>query len=80
MKIFYMFLKITGNCIDSLQTSAFFLLFAVGVKYDVSGRKLDDSVTSAGLHTGVPGFTFVKFPAIFKSIEFDDLKVICTHI
>ena len=47
----------------------------MGVSYDVTGRKVEDNVEYAGLHSGVPGFTFIKFPAVFKSIHFERLKV-----
>ena len=48
---------------------------SVGVSYDVTGKKVDDNVKYAGLHSGVPGFTFIKFPAVFKSVHFEELKV-----
>ena len=36
---------------------------------------LGSETYTAGLHTGVPGYIFIKFPSVFKSLEFD--SVLC---
>ena len=56
------------NCFDLT------LLYAppVGVAYDTYQKKLSSTTQKAGLHNGPPGFKFIKFPSVFKSLEFDD--------
>lgn len=51
-----------------------FFHFPVGVGYDVVQRDLDDEVKKSGLHNGPPGFKFIKFPSVFKSKSFDNVK------
>eukprot|EP00794_Sanderia_malayensis_P017304 gene17304-19037_t len=46
----------------------------VGLKYDVHQNKLGNNVMQEGLHTGPPGFVFLKFPKIFKTIVFKTLS------
>ncbi|KAK3745340.1 hypothetical protein QZH41_018903, partial [Actinostola sp. cb2023] len=45
-----------------------------GVSYDVVQRVLDDEVRKSGLHNGPPGFKFIKFPSVFKSKSFKNIK------
>ena len=53
----------------SLQTT---FTPTVGVAYDTYQKKLSSTTQKAGLHNGPPGFKFIKFPSVFKSLEFDD--------
>ncbi|XP_070570516.1 uncharacterized protein [Ptychodera flava] len=46
----------------------------MGIKYDNIQKKLFDSVEQEGLHTGPPGYNFVKFPSVFRTIEFPELR------
>lgn len=43
----------------------------VGVAYDTYQKKLSSDTKKAGLHNGAPGFKFIKFPSVFKTLEFD---------
>jgi len=43
----------------------------VGVAYDTYQKKLASTTQKAGLHNGPPGFKFIKFPSVFKSLSFD---------
>ncbi|XP_031562105.1 uncharacterized protein LOC116297920 isoform X1 [Actinia tenebrosa] len=47
----------------------------VGISYDVHQKKLGDKIQTAGLHMGTPGFQFIKFPSVFKTIKFN--KITC---
>jgi len=46
----------------------------VGVAYDVHQKILGDEVKTSGLHTGKPGFYFIKFPSVFNTLKFSNLK------
>lgn len=46
----------------------------IGIKYDTVQKKLDDSTEREGLHTGPPGFEFIKFPSVYKSLSFNGLE------
>lgn len=48
--------------------------FSVGIKYDIHQNKLGNDVFQEGLHTGPPGYMFIKFPKVFKTITFGTLK------
>jgi hypothetical protein len=41
------------------------------LKYDTIWKKLGDDALREGLHPGPPGYEFLKFPSILKTIEFD---------
>ena len=58
-----------------LNLYSFIIIFPVGIKYDTVQKKLDDSTEREGLHTGPPGFEFIKFPSVYKSLTFNDLEV-----
>lgn len=51
-----------------------FLSYTVGVAYDTIQRDLSDEVKKSGLHNGPPGFKFIKFPSVFKSKTFTNVK------
>ena len=53
----------------------FLILFPVGLKYDTISKKLDITPQYEGLHNGPPGFTFIKFPSVFRTFEFSNLQV-----
>lgn len=42
--------------------------------YDTVQHKLKDQVYTAGLHAGPPGYTFIIFPRVYKSITYKSLK------
>lgn len=46
----------------------------IGVKYDTLKKKLYDTTDREGLHLGPPGYNFIIFPSVYKSITFDDLE------
>lgn len=46
----------------------------VGIKYDIHQNKLGNDVFQEGLHAGPPGYEFIKFPKVFKTIAFNGLK------
>lgn len=46
----------------------------VGVIYDTFQKVLGTETLREGLHRGPPGFEYIIFPSVFKSITFDDLK------
>lgn len=48
----------------------------VGLQYDNVWKKLGDEVYNEGLHMGPPGYSFIIFPSIFKSISFEDVTAI----
>ncbi|CAH1788141.1 unnamed protein product [Owenia fusiformis] len=47
--------------------------YEVGLKYDTIARSLEDSATNEGLHLGPPGFEFIIFPSVYKTISFSNL-------
>ena len=49
--------------------------FSVGLKYDTVMYELEETPIFEGLHTGPPGFKFIKFPNIYKTMTFENLKV-----
>lgn len=57
-----------GSCASCVS---FLLLPTVGVAYDTYQKKLSSDTKKAGLHNGAPGFKFIKFPSVFKTLEFD---------
>lgn len=59
-----------GKCVDKYLC----FLWAVGLQYDVINKKLGSSAEREGLHNGPPGFEFIVFPSVFRSLEFS-LKV-----
>jgi len=48
----------------------------VGVIYDTIWKKLGEEVLNEGLHLGPPGFQWIIFPSIFKTIQFPDVTAI----
>lgn len=42
----------------------------IGLQYDVINKKLGSSAEREGLHNGPPGFEFIVFPSVFRSLEF----------
>ena len=51
-----------------------FFLIAAGLQYDIHQNKLGSRVYEAGLHTGPPGYEFVIFPKVYKTVSFSNLK------
>ncbi|XP_021354142.1 uncharacterized protein LOC110450764 isoform X2 [Mizuhopecten yessoensis] len=45
----------------------------VGIQYDTIQRNLAQDVRKEGLHTGPPGFEFIIFPSVYRSMAFNDL-------
>lgn len=58
----------------NVSTNIYDFLWAVGLQYDVINKKLGSSAEREGLHNGPPGFEFIVFPSVFRSLEFS-LKV-----
>ncbi|KAL3854870.1 hypothetical protein ACJMK2_014109 [Sinanodonta woodiana] len=46
----------------------------VGIAYDTVNKVLGTDTKREGLHNGPPGFEFIIFPSVFKSLEFTDLE------
>lgn len=46
----------------------------MGLAYDVHQHILDTEVKGEGLHTGPPGFEFVVFPAVYRSISYTSIQ------
>lgn len=47
----------------------------LGVEYDKWAKELDDAAKTGGLHTGPPGFRFIKFPSTQITAEIEDTCV-----
>ncbi|XP_077997429.1 uncharacterized protein LOC144450659 [Glandiceps talaboti] len=45
----------------------------MGIKYDTIQKKLKNDVEQEGLHTGPPGYEFIKFPSVFRTLSFPEL-------
>ncbi|CAB9500914.1 SPFH domain / Band 7 family [Seminavis robusta] len=43
-----------------------------GLEYNVHNKQLDDLTKEGGLHTGPPGFEFIKFPSTFVTVDLPD--------
>ena len=41
----------------------------VGIKYDTISKIVGEDPMLEGLHTGPPGFMFVKFPSVFDTFH-----------
>ena len=46
----------------------------IGIKYDTIQKKLSSNSEREGLHTGPPGFEFIIFPSVYKSLSFSSLE------
>ena len=46
----------------------------MGVAYNIHQKKLSSEVKREGLHPGSPGYHFIIFPSVFRSISFEDLQ------
>ncbi|KAL5006061.1 hypothetical protein ScPMuIL_017219 [Solemya velum] len=49
----------------------------VGIAYDTIQKDLGTTVEKEGLHTGPPGFEFIKFPSVFRTLDFN--KLMCLN-
>ena len=49
--------------------------YEIGLKYDNIAKKLYNNVNNEGLHFGPPGFSFIIFPSVYKTMEFRDISV-----
>lgn len=45
-----------------------------GLQYDVHMHKLKDQVYTAGLHLGPPGFRFIVFPRVYRTLAFHNIE------
>ncbi|XP_057305170.1 uncharacterized protein LOC130642109 [Hydractinia symbiolongicarpus] len=45
-----------------------------GLQYDVHQHKLKSKVYTAGLHAGPPGYKFIKFPRVYRTISFPEVQ------
>lgn len=46
----------------------------VGLIYNTVDKTLDKDVKSEGLHNGPPGFQFIIFPSVYKTLSFSNLR------
>lgn len=51
------------------------IFFSVGLAYDTINKDLDETAKREGLHNGPPGFTFIIFPSVYKTLSFNGLRV-----
>lgn len=51
-----------------------FYSVTVALMYNTISRTLYNDVKQEGLHSGPPGFKFIIFPSVFRTISFDDLS------
>ena len=47
----------------------------VGLTYDTINKNLGTEVKKEGLHNGPPGFEFIIFPSVYKTLSFSNLRV-----
>ncbi|KAI8497828.1 hypothetical protein Bbelb_244800 [Branchiostoma belcheri] len=45
----------------------------IGIAYDTIQKHLGSDVKEEGLHTGPVGYRFIKFPSVFKTLEYTSL-------
>ncbi|CAF0849313.1 unnamed protein product [Brachionus calyciflorus] len=48
--------------------------YELGIKYDNIAKTLGNYVNREGLHFGPPGFSFIIFPSVYKTMEFKDIS------
>lgn len=48
--------------------------YEIGIKYDNIAKVLGDDIKGEGLHVGPPGFSFIIFPSVYKTMEFRDIS------
>jgi len=65
-----MIIALVASSLGRLQTHE------VGIIYDTIWKKLGNDVFNEGLHLGPPGFQWIIFPSIFKTIQFPDVTAI----
>ena len=53
-----------------LYNLLYYCLFIAGLQYDTITHTLNDEVYTVGLHLGPPGYRFIKFPNVYKTILF----------
>ncbi|XP_060585158.1 uncharacterized protein LOC132741089 [Ruditapes philippinarum] len=46
----------------------------IGLAYDTINKNLDKEAKGEGLHNGSPGFDFIIFPSVYKTLTFNDLR------
>lgn len=46
----------------------------LGLKYDNIAKKLSTQIDIEGLHLGPPGFSFIIFPSVFQTMEFQQIN------
>ncbi|KAL4216895.1 hypothetical protein ACF0H5_023356 [Mactra antiquata] len=46
----------------------------IGLAYDTINKNLDSEAKGEGLHNGPPGFDFIIFPSVYKTITFNGLQ------
>ncbi|XP_053385379.1 uncharacterized protein LOC123539069 [Mercenaria mercenaria] len=46
----------------------------IGLAYDTINKDLDKEAKTEGLHNGPPGFEFIIFPSVYKTLTFDNLR------
>ena len=50
-------------CLAKLRSTEY------GLAYDVHLKELDNAAKTGGLHTGPPGYQFIKFPSTYVTID-----------
>ena len=63
-----------GLFIYLIRTEKTRLIFLAGLQYDVNQHTLKGEVFNAGLHAGPPGYKFIIFPRVYKTIQFTNVK------
>jgi len=54
-----------GVSLQKLQSTEY------GLEYNVHSKHLDEAAKTGGLHTGPPGFEFIKFPSTYITVDAD---------
>jgi len=67
--VFLVAIILIGVSLKKLQSTEY------GVEYDVYKKKLDDAAKTGGIHSGPPGFRFIKFPSTQISEDIQDICV-----
>ena len=54
----------------AISIKSSFSLLSVGIAYDTINKDLSTETKMEGLHNGPPGFEFIIFPSVYKTLTF----------
>ena len=61
------------NTAHIFYTEKHYFQNTVGISYNPTERELGSEAMREGLHFGAPGFIFIKFSSVFKSISYSSV-------